>query len=66
MAKHGWLEIEITFKGRVVKADYAVINRGKSLTVATLRSCRSTECMGQDTERIAEKLLLEMAAAGLA
>jgi hypothetical protein len=66
MAKHGWRELEITFRGRAVKADYAVLNRGKALTVATLRSCRSTECAGQDTERIAEKLLLEMAAEGLA
>lgn len=66
MAKHGWLELEATFKGRKVKGDYAVNNGGKAVTVATLRCVRSAESAGQDTERVATRLLIEMAAEGLA
>ena len=50
--------------GRVVKADYCVINRSKAVTVATLRSCRSAESAGLDTAHVAKKLLCEMAAEG--
>jgi hypothetical protein len=52
--------------GRVVKADYAIINRSKAVTVATLRSCRSTECANQNPELAAKALLREMAAEGMA
>jgi hypothetical protein len=47
---HGWLEIKIEHGSRVVKADYAIINRSKAVTVATLRSCRSKECANQNPE----------------
>jgi hypothetical protein len=66
MARHGWLEVKINFRGRVVKADYCVINRSKAVTVATLRSCRSKECANQDPEIAAQSLLRELARDGLA
>jgi hypothetical protein len=64
--KHGWMEIEVEHDGRVFKADYAIINRSKAVTVATLRSCRSTECANQNPELAAKALLREMAAEGMA
>ena len=66
MARHGWRQVEINFKGRIIEADYCVFARGKGVTVATLRSCRSRECTNDTAEDAAKRLLHELAADGMA